>query len=60
MCFKFFRRLSFAFNYFIVSGMFLILLLFISCSTFFIISVNSSGLFFMYIEKYAKGSSWLF
>ena len=40
---------------FVVPSMFLILSLFLSCSRFFIISANRSGLFLLYIEIYAKG-----
>ena len=44
---------------FVASCIFLILSLFLSCSRFFIISVNSSGLFLWYVETSAEGSSLL-
>ena len=47
------------FSHFCWSNMFLILSLFLSYSGFFIISVNSFGLFLLYVETYAKNSSLL-
>ena len=39
-----------------VESMFWILSLFLSCSNFFVISLNSSGLFLLYAETYVKGT----
>ena len=58
VCFKFFSCRLLLMIFF-VSGMFLVLSLFLSWSRFFHISVNCSGLFLLYAKTYAKGSSLL-
>ena len=45
---------------FVASGMFLILSLFLSFSRFFVLSVNNSGLFLLYIETYTTDCSLLY